>query len=80
MDEKKKTKELKRIHIRWRESREKKIRVKKLSPRRKKARKRTPFSCHHTIFHYESFGNEYLLGQKKAASVPSQERLISHVT
>lgn len=58
----------------------KKIRVKKLSPRRKKARKRTPFSCHHTIFHYESFGNEYLLGQKKATSVPSQERLISHVT
>lgn len=79
MDEKKKTKELKRIHSQWGEFKEKKTRVKKPLPRRRKARKRTPFSCQHTIFHYKSFGNEYLLGQKKAASAPTWELLTSHV-
>lgn len=53
--------------------------MKKLLPRRRKERKRTSFSCHHTIVHHESCGNEYLLGQKKSASVPTWALLASHV-
>lgn len=80
MDEKKKTKELKRIHHARRTGvQRKKTRVKR-SARRRKARKRTPFSCHHTIFHHKSFGHEYLLGQKEAASAPTWRLLTSHVT
>lgn len=80
MDEKKKTKELKRIRVRWSPSKEKRQEWGNDYLGEERQGKGEAFSCPHTIFHYKSFGNEYLLGQKKAASVPTWELLTSRVT